>query len=139
MLPNHKTKIIATIGPSSSSKDVLKKLIKSGMNVARINFAHGSFEEHAKIVERIRAIAEKLEKKVAILGDLPGIKIRIGKLEEEPVILNKGETVVLTTRNVEGNSSTIPVEFKDFPNIVSKGDLIYLSDGLFTEMRITSI
>lgn len=138
MLPNHKTKIIATIGSSSSSKDVLKKLIKSGMNVARINFAHGSFEEHAKIVERIRAIAEKLGKKVAILGDLPGIKIRIGKLEEEPVILNKGETVVLTTRNVEGNSSTIPVEFKDFPNIVSKGDLIYLSDGLI-KLRVEDV
>jgi len=139
MLPGHKTKIIATIGPSSSSKERIRELVRAGMNIARINFAHGSFEEHAKIVERIRAIAEKLEKKVAILGDLPGIKIRIGKLEEEPVILNKGETVVLTTRNVEGNSSTIPVEFKDFPNIVSKGDLIYLSDGLFTEMRITSI
>ncbi len=130
MLPNHKTKIIATIGPSSNTKDVLKRLVRAGMSIARINFAHGSFDEHERVVERIRRVSEVLERRVAILGDLPGVKIRIGKLEQEPVILRKGQRVVLTTRDVIGNESEIPVEFKDFPEIVSKGDAIYINDGL---------
>lgn len=138
MHPSHKTKIIATIGPSSNSKDVLKKLVKSGMSIARINFAHGSFEEHAKVVERIRSIAEKLERRVAILGDLPGVKIRIGKLEKEPIILNRGQRIVLTTRDIEGNSSEIPVDFKDFPKIVSEGDVIHLNDG-YIKLRVEDV
>ncbi len=138
MLPNQKTKIIATIGPASNSKEVIKKLIKAGMNVARINFAHGSLEEHAKVVERIRRVSERLETRVAILGDLPGVKIRVGRLKEEPVILNKGERVTLTVRDVDGDASAIPVEFKDFPNLVGKGDLIYLNDGLI-RLRVEEV
>ncbi len=138
MLPNHKTKIIATIGPSSNSKEVLRKLIKSGVSIARINFAHGTFEEHERVFERIRSVSERLERRVAILGDLPGVKIRIGKLEREPIVLNKGQRVVLTTRDVEGNDSEIPVEFKDFPKIVSKGDVIYLNDG-YIKMRVEDV
>ncbi len=138
MLPNQKTKIIATIGPASNSKEVIKKLIKAGMNVARINFAHGSLEEHAKVVERIRRVSERLETRVAILGDLPGVKIRVGRLKEEPVILNKGERVTLTVKDVDGDASAIPVEFKDFPNLVGKGDLIYLNDGLI-RLRVEEV
>ncbi len=138
MLPSHKTKIIATIGPASNSKEVIKKLIKAGMNIARINFAHGSFEEHAKVVERIRKVSERLETRVSILGDLPGVKIRVGKLREEPVILNRGERVTLTVRDVDGDASTIPVEFKDFPNLVGRGDLIYMNDGLI-RLRVEDV
>ncbi len=129
MLSNHKTKIIATIGPASNSKSVLRRLVRAGVNVARINFAHGTFEEHAKVVERIREVSERLETFVSILGDLPGIKIRIGKLAKEPIELVKGQRVVLTTRDVEGTEEEIPVEFKDLPRIVEKGDVIYLNDG----------
>ncbi len=129
MLPSHKTKIIATIGPASNSKDKLRRLMRAGMNIARINFAHGSFEEHEKVVERIRIVSERLERPIAILGDLPGIKIRIGRLEREPIELKKGQRVILTTRDVEGNEEEIPVEFRDLPKILEKGDVIYLNDG----------
>ncbi len=129
LLNHHKTKIIATIGPSSNSKDVLRRLVRAGMNVARINFAHGTLDEHRRVVEKIRNVSERLEKPIAILGDLPGIKIRIGKLAKEPIELKKGQRVVLTTRDVEGNEEEIPVEFKELPRIVEKGDVIYLNDG----------
>ncbi|USG99007.1 pyruvate kinase [Thermococcus argininiproducens] len=127
--PSHKTKIIATIGPACRNKAIMKKMIEAGMSVARLNFSHGSLEEHAKTIELIRKTSEKLDKRVAILGDLPGVKIRVGNLKENSVILKKGERVILTTREIEGDENTIPVEFKDFPKLVSIGDIIYLSDG----------
>ena len=128
-LPAHKTKIIATIGPSSRHKGAIEKMIKAGMSVARINFSHGTLEEHAKTIELIRKTAEKLEKRVAILGDLPGLKMRVGKIKGDSVTLKKGDKVMLTTKEVEGDKTTIPVEYKAFPKLVSKGDVIYLSDG----------
>lgn len=137
-LPSHKTKIIATIGPASNSKMMIEKLIKAGMNVARINFAHGSFEQHAKTIEMIREVSERLNTRVAILGDLPGLKIRVGKLKNDAVILQRGQTVVLTTKEIEGDETTIPVECETFPKLVSKGEVIYLSDGYIT-LRVENI
>ena len=137
-LPSHKTKIIATIGPASNSKGMIEKLIKAGMNVARINFAHGSFEQHAKTIEMIRRISERLNTRVAILGDLPGLKIRVGKLKNDAVVLRRGQTVVLTTKEIEGDETTIPVECETFPKLVSKGEVIYLSDGYIT-LRVEDI
>ena len=128
-LPSHKTKIIATIGPACRNKSTMEKMIKAGMSVARLNFSHGSLEEHAKTIELIRKTSEKLDKRVAILGDLPGVKIRVGNLKENSVTLKKGEKIILTTGEIEGDENTIPVEFKDFPKLVSIGDIIYLSDG----------
>ena len=131
-LPSHKTKIIATIGPASNSRGMIERLIKAGMNVARINFAHGSFEQHAKTIEMIREVSERLNTRVAILGDLPGLKIRVGKLKNDAVVLHRGQTVVLTTEEIEGDKTTIPVECETFPKLISKGDVIYLSDGYIT-------
>ncbi|AEC52164.1 pyruvate kinase [Pyrococcus sp. NA2] len=128
-LPPHKTKIVATIGPATSSKKMIEKLIEAGMSVARLNFSHGTFEEHEKMIEIIREVSQKLDRRVAILADLPGLKIRVGEIKGGYVELQKGEKVVLTTRDVEGDGTTIPVEYKDFPRLVSKGDVIYLSDG----------
>jgi len=91
-LPTNKTKIVCTIGPSSSSPEVLADLIRSGMNVARVNFSHGTGDEHRQMIRSIRAAATRLGRTVAILIDLPGPKIRIGRLRQEPVILKKGET-----------------------------------------------
>ncbi|AFK22699.1 pyruvate kinase [Pyrococcus sp. ST04] len=137
-LPNHKTKIVATIGPATNSKRMIEKLIKSGMSVARINFSHGTFEEHAKVIEMIREVAWKLDRRVAILGDLPGLKIRVGEIKGGYVDLKRGEKIVLTTRDVEGDETTIPVEYKEFPKLVSKGDTIYLSDG-YIVLRVEDV
>ncbi|AFL96091.1 pyruvate kinase [Thermococcus cleftensis] len=137
-LPSHKTKIIATIGPASLKRSTLEAMIKSGMSVARINFAHGDLEQHAKTVELIREVSEKLNRPVAILGDLPGVKIRVGEIAGGSVTLRRWQTVTLTTRDVVGNEGVIPVQFKDFPKMVSKGDVIYLSDG-FIALRVEEV
>ena len=89
-LPVNKTKLICTIGPASCSGPVLRKLIKSGMNVARLNFSHGSLESHRKNILQIRSAARQLKRDIVILADLPGTKIRIGRLSHEPIFLKKG-------------------------------------------------
>lgn len=138
MLPPQKTKIIATIGPSSNKKEVLEKMIKKGMGIARLNFAHGTFKSHEKMIKLIRSVSSHLDKRVAIIGDLPGPKLRIGEFEKEPIILRKGDVVTLTTRDVKGNEKLIPVEFKKLPKIVSKGDVIYLKDG-FIKLKVEEV
>ncbi len=137
-LPGNKTKIIATIGPASMRKKVLEAMIKAGMSVARINFAHGNFEQHEKTIKRIREVSERINRRVAILGDLPGVKIRVGEIQNGSVTLHRWQTITLTTRDITGNEAEIPVEFKDFPRMVSKGDVIYLSDG-FIAMRVEEV
>ncbi|WP_297459862.1 pyruvate kinase [Thermococcus sp.] len=137
-LPSQKTKIIATLGPASRKKKVVEAMIRAGMSVARINFAHGDLEQHARTIELVRSISEKLNRPVAILGDLPGVKIRVGEIAGGSVVLRRWQTVVLTTRDVLGNEGVIPVQFKDFPKLVSKGDIIYLSDG-FIALRVEEV
>lgn len=129
ILPGHKTKIVCTIGPSSRSIAVLKAMIKSGMAVARLNFSHGDLEEHEKNIENIRSAAAALNRQVTILIDLPGPKIRIGKLQYEPIVLKKGAGVVLVTKNVPGTGETIPVAYERLPESVRKGSSIYINDG----------
>ncbi|ASJ09333.1 pyruvate kinase [Thermococcus siculi] len=137
-LPSHRTKIIATIGPSSLKRKTIEAMVKAGMSVARINFAHGDLEQHARTVELVRRVSERLNRPVAILGDLPGVKIRVGEIANGSVTLRRWQTVTLTTRDVVGNEGVIPVQFKDFPRMVSKGDVIYLSDG-FIALRVEEV
>src|SRR5271157_3703843 len=94
----HKTKIVCTIGPASDSQHVLEDMIRAGMDVARINFSHGEFPDHRKVIERIRAAARSTGQRVAVMADLPGPKIRIGELAAEPVELERGDTLTLTTQ-----------------------------------------
>src|SRR5262252_6111383 len=96
ILPAHKTKIVATIGPASESPEMLARLIRAGLNVARLNFSHGDFEDHAERIRRIRSAAETAGRRVAIMADLPGPKMRIGKIEPEPIQLHSGENFMLT-------------------------------------------
>lgn len=128
-IPDHKTKIVCTIGPASSSEEMIRKLMLAGMNVARINFSHGDFESHSRVVRIIRKVADELGRTIAILADLPGPKIRIGKLEKEPVMLHKGNLITLTIDDTPGNEERIPVSYKQLPESVTPGSLIYLSDG----------
>jgi pyruvate kinase len=137
-LPSHKTKIVATIGPASRNRKTLESLIKAGMSVARINFSHGTFEEHKETIRRIREVSARLGRRVAILGDLPGVKIRVGEIVGGKVELRRNQTVTLTIRDVEGMDGIIPVEFKEFPRLVSSGDIIYLSDG-FIVLKVVKV
>lgn len=137
-IPDHKTKIVCTIGPASSSEEKIRELVLAGMNVARINFSHGDFESHSEVIRRVRKVAEELDRTIAILADLPGPKIRIGKLEKEPLMLHKGNLVTLTIDDAPGNAERIPVSYKQLPESVTPGSLIYLSDG-FIQLRCLEI
>jgi pyruvate kinase len=129
-----KAKIIATIGPASQSEEVLEKLIRAGMNVARMNFSHGTQEQHAARIARIRRVAEKLDVTIGILQDLQGPKIRVGELRE-PVQLAEGEEVTLYvagTTPPENDETKIPVDFRQLFDSVRPSDRLLLDDGRLT-------
>jgi pyruvate kinase len=125
-----KTKIVCTIGPSSESLENTKKLIKAGMNVARLNFSHGDFEEHGNRIKNIRIANAELGTSVAVLLDTKGPEIRLGKLKEEPIELNQGETVTLTTEDILGDRNRVPITYNNLPNDVTIGSTILIDDGL---------
>ena len=124
-----KTKIVCTIGPASQEQTVLEKMITNGMNIARINFAHGDFDGHRKTIANVRAAAKAVGKRVAIFGDLPGPKIRIGKLEQEPIKLRRGQHFTLQTKKIVGNERGVSTNFEPLPHVVHSGDQIFLNDG----------
>ncbi len=126
----NKTKIIATIGPSSSSHAVLKKMITAGMNVARLNFSHGSYSDHEKVINLIRSLSREMNRPVAILLDLQGPKIRVGNLEGgKPVMLKKNRSVTITTENKAGTAEILTTTYKNFPNDVKPGSRVLLDKG----------
>ena len=96
-LASHKTKIVCTIGPASDTPDIIEKMIRAGMNIARLNFSHGDFAGHKKVIEKIRTAAQAVGRRVAIMGDLPGPKMRIGSLETEPIELKAEDSFTLTS------------------------------------------
>ncbi len=124
-----KTKIICTIGPASESLEVLEQMIKAGMNVARLNFSHGSYEEHERKIRRIREISDRLGKPVAILQDLSGPKIRVGKIKEGGLEVRRGERLILTNREERAGGRIISVNYPLLPLEVKPGDKILLADG----------
>ncbi|MFD1179672.1 pyruvate kinase [Paenibacillus puldeungensis] len=125
-----KTKIVCTIGPSSESLENIKKLIMAGMNVARLNFSHGDFEEHGNRIKNIRQAREELGKSIAILLDTKGPEIRTGKLKEEPIELVQDELITLTTEEILGDKDRISITYKDLPQDVEVGSTILIDDGL---------
>src|SRR5580765_3056241 len=129
-LPNHKTKIVATIGPASESPEMLERLLRAGLNVARLNFSHGDFAGHAERITRIRAAARACGRSVAIMADLPGPKMRLGKIEPEPIQLAVGDNLTLTAEDVVGNAERISMSFPALPRVVKPGDRLFLNDGL---------
>ena len=124
-----RTKIVATIGPSSSSKEILKEMIVSGMNVCRINFSHGSYSDHEKVVKNVRALNEELNTNVAILADLQGPKIRTGLMQEGGVSLKEGAKIIIQTKEITGTEKLFSVNYSKLPVDVKKGELILLDDG----------
>lgn len=125
-----KTKIICTIGPSSNSPDIIRELVINGMNVARLNFSHGTHEEHRKVIDIIRAVSEELDKPVAILQDLCGPKIRVGKIREPGIRLEPGQRFALTNKEVEGTEKRVSVSYFNLPSEVRAEDRILLADGM---------
>jgi pyruvate kinase len=124
-----KTKIVCTIGPASRDPQILEQLIHAGMNVARLNFSHGSHEEHGEHIANIRQISEKLNKPVAILQDIAGPKIRIGEFRDGAVTLESGQSFTLTDHAVPGDAQRVSVNYQGLPRLVQMGDLLLLSDG----------
>jgi len=124
-----KTKIVCTIGPASRSRDVLVRLIDAGMNVARLNFSHGDLSSHAEVIKNTRDVEKESGRRVAIMADLPGPKIRIGIVDQEPVELVDGDRFVLATEEGRGDRERVSVQFSPLPEVVRPGDSIYLNDG----------
>jgi pyruvate kinase len=137
-LPAHKTKIVCTVGPASSSVEVLERMIRAGMTIARLNFSHGDFDVHRQFVGAIREAGRRAEKRVAILADLPGPKMRVGTFEKEPVDLVAGAAFTLTPDPVPGTAEGASVTFERLPEVVKPGDTLFLNDG-FIQLEVTAV
>jgi pyruvate kinase len=129
VLSDKKTKIVATIGPATQSSSMLKQLIANGMDVARLNFSHGDLETHRRVVADVRAAGAALGRRVAILGDLPGPKMRIGRLAIEPIALEPGQPFTIEAGDFVGDASRVAMLFDGLPDAVRPGDAIYINDG----------
>src|SRR5678815_4202606 len=116
----NKTKIVATVGPASNSKEMLRALVKEGVDVFRLNFSHGSHEDHLKVVENIRSVNKELSSTVSILLDLQGPKIRIQEVEPG-VVIEKGQELTITQREMVGNGNIVSTSYKGLPNDVKSG------------------
>jgi pyruvate kinase len=133
-----RAKIVCTIGPASRSPDVLRALVDAGMDVARLNFSHGSHADHAAVVADLRRIADEAGRPLAILQDLQGPKIRLGTLQGGSVQLSTGARFVLTTEEIEGDADRASTTYKALPSDVTQGDDILLSDGLL-RLRVDGV
>ncbi|MBO8158892.1 pyruvate kinase [Thermosyntropha sp.] len=129
-----KTKIICTIGPASEKMEILEQMFAAGMNIARLNFSHGTYEEHQRRIDNLRRLTEGKKEPLAIMLDTRGPEIRTGKLEKGKVKLESGQRFILTTRDIIGNQNEVHVNYPHLPEEVEKGTLILLSDGLITLM-----
>ncbi|MBI3405074.1 MAG: pyruvate kinase, partial [Acidobacteria bacterium] len=134
-----RAKIVCTLGPASNSLEMIDRLMRAGMDVARLNFSHGSHADHARTIAHIRAASFKLERPTSILADLQGPKIRTGKLTGgKPVLLRTGQKFTITSRKVPGDVSCVSTTFTRLPKEVHAGDRILLSDGLI-ELRVAAV
>ena len=137
--PARRAKIICTIGPACSTEAVMRDLLRLGMDIARLNFSHGTHEDHARHIQRLRRAAEREGRTVCILQDLQGPKIRTGPLEgHEPVMLKTGSVVTITPQNITGTATRICTTFPDLARELSPGARILLSDGLI-ELRVRAV
>ena len=128
LAPN-KTKLVCTIGPASESPEILRQMLLAGMNIARINFSHGDFAWHKTVIENLRKTSSALGRQVTILADLPGPKMRIGSLAEEPIELKQGDSFTLTTDDIIGDGRHVSVSFPRLPAVVKPNDHLFINDG----------
>jgi pyruvate kinase len=128
-LERRRTKIVCTIGPATGSTTMIERLIRAGMNVARLNLAHGTEGEHARYTQAIRDLGQRLHTNVAILMDLPGPKYRTGRLKGGRAVLRKGAELVFTTQQIEGDATKVSVNLPNLPRDIKPGDTILIADG----------
>src|SRR3990170_999272 len=134
-----RTKIVATLGPASSDRKVLEKMIRAGVDLVRMNFSHGTAQDHQKRAESVRAAAAAVGRTVGILADLQGPKIRVRKFENDKIILNNGDTFILdATLEGLGNQQRVGLDYKELPKDVSKGSILLLNDGML-EFVVTEV
>lgn len=133
-----KTKMVCTLGPASDSKEILTKMIQGGLNVARLNFSHGSHEEHAGRIQRIKEVRKELNIPVALMLDTKGPEIRTGDLKEGKVTLETGKKIVLTSEQIEGDADCVSVSYEGLPDDLSVGNKILIDDGLI-ELNVDRI
>ena len=126
-----RTKIVATIGPASRERETLVRMVQAGMDVARLNYSHGTLDEHAETIARVRDAANRAGRPVAVLQDLPGPKLRIGPLREGVVELTPGERLTLTCgdEELEGDARNMSITWAGLPDAVEEGSVLYLADG----------
>lgn len=128
-LAPHKTKIVCTIGPASESPEILGRMLHAGMNIARLNFSHGDFAWHKTVIENLRRAALTDGNRVTIMADLPGPKMRIGPLAEEPIELRRGDIFTLTINDIIGDRRRVSVSFPRLLAVAKRGDVLFLNDG----------
>ena len=137
--PIRRTKIVATIGPASNTPDMIKRLIGAGMNVARLNFSHGSYDDHAKVIKFLRDVSNEMDTPVTLLQDLQGPKIRVGKLKNDQVLLKRGDMFrVIPMEDYTGQDDAIPIDYPHAAEEASTGMNILLDDGLLS-LNVTEI
>ncbi len=129
MKTNKKTKIVATVGPATSSKEMLLKIINEGVNVIRVNFSHGKYEDHLEVINRVREINKEKSLHIALLGDLQGPKIRIGEIDGGKVEIKKGDEICFTNEKVVGSATKVYMSYAHFANDVNIDEIILIDDG----------
>ncbi|MDR3096635.1 MAG: pyruvate kinase, partial [Paraburkholderia sp.] len=129
-LMHRATKIVATIGPASSTPDILQKMIRAGLDVVRLNFSHGTADDHRQRAEMVRECARQSGREVAIMADLQGPKIRVGKFENGKTTLEPGQAFVLDAECELGNDERVGLDYKDLPRDLKPADVLLLNDGL---------
>ncbi len=132
---SRRTKIVCTLGPSSNTFDNIEKLYRAGMNVVRINFSHGSHEAHKKTINHVREVAKKHQYSIPVLMDLQGPKIRVGTMKDNGQIIKEGDMITITTEDVEGSGTLIPIDYPNLIDDASEGNQILIDDGLL-ELKI---
>jgi len=137
-LPAHKTKIVATIGPATQSTEVIAAMLRAGMNVARLNFSHGDFSSHKSVIANLRAASAATGRRVAIMADLSGPKMRVGNFGVDKVELKNGERFTLTTDDVVGDTHRVSISFEPLPRVVKPGDTLFLNDG-YIQLEVAEV
>jgi len=138
-MPHRRAKIVCTIGPASDTEEMIRELMLRGMNVARLNFSHGSHQDHARVIQRLRKVASELGRTICILQDLQGPKIRTGRLKDhKAVALQTGQSVTITPRDIMGTADLISTTYQGLAGDVQAGDRILLSDGRI-ELSVTQV
>ena len=134
-LGERRTKIVCTLGPSSNSEEKIDELVQNGMNIARINFSHGTHEQHGRVIKSLRKVASKYNVSLPILADLQGPKIRIGKMKDDAQEIEMGDYVTLTPEDIEGTPKKIPVDYKNIVDDAVEGNKVLIDDGLL-ELKV---